>query len=72
MKACVNQVLPRLPGHLQGVLKKYYLEDKSQKQIAEEEGISMASIKMRLFRAKRLFKKVVEQNQNDLLCKEII
>jgi RNA polymerase sigma factor (sigma-70 family) len=77
MKACVNNVLPQLPLHLQGVLKKYYLEDKSQKQIAEEEGISMASIKMRLFRAKRLFKKVVEQDLSgkagqNLLCTAMI
>lgn len=71
MKACINQALPRLPVHLQGVLKKYYLDDKSQKQIAEEEGVSITSIKMRLFRAKRLFKKIIEENQN-LLCTTLI
>jgi RNA polymerase sigma-70 factor (ECF subfamily) len=71
LKACVNQILPQLPSHLQGVLKKYYLEDKSQKEIAQEEGISLTAIKMRLFRAKRLFKKVVEQNEN-FLCTTII
>lgn len=78
MKACINYVLPHLPEHLREVLRKYYLEDKSQKQIAEEEGISTASVKMRLFRAKRLFKKVVEQNLPDgkagenFLCTAII
>ena len=66
MKACISQVLPQLPSHLQGVLKKFYLEDKSQKQIAEEEGVSTVSIKMRLFRAKRMFKKIIEQNNQ--LC----
>jgi RNA polymerase sigma-70 factor (ECF subfamily) len=66
MKACVSQVLPQLPFHLQNVLKKYYLEDKSQKQIAKEEGVSTVSIKMRLFRAKRMFKKIIEQNNQ--LC----
>ena len=71
MKACISQILPQLPSHLQGVLKKYYLEDKSQKEIAQEEGVSIVSIKMRLFRAKRLFRKIIEENKN-LLCTTII
>jgi len=66
MKACISQVLSQLPVHLQGVLKKFYLEDKSQKQIAEEEGVSTVAVKMRLFRAKRMFKKIIEQNNQ--LC----
>lgn len=71
IKTCINKILPQLPLHLQVVLKKYYLEDKSQKKIAEEEGISMTSVKMRLFRAKRLFKKIIEENQS-LLCTAMI
>lgn len=67
MKDCIGQILPKLPSHLQGVLKKYYLEDKSQKEIAQEEGVSTVAVKMRLFRAKRLFKKIIEENKN-LLC----
>ncbi len=70
MKTCINQALPRLPVHLQRVLKKYYLDDKSQRQIAEEEGVSITSIKMRLFRAKRMFKKIIEEK--NLLCTTII
>jgi RNA polymerase sigma factor (sigma-70 family) len=70
MKACVARVLPQIPPHLQEVLKKYYLEDKAQKEIAKEEGLSMAAVKMRLFRAKRLFKKIIEQE--NLLCPIII
>jgi len=71
LKTCINQILPQLPLHLQDVLKKYYLEDKPQKQIAEEEGVSIVSIKMRLFRAKRMFKKIIEKDKN-LLCTAII
>jgi len=66
MKVCISQILPQLPSHLQDVLKKYYLEDKSQKEISEEEKLSVTAVKMRLFRAKRLFKKIIEQNNQ--LC----
>lgn len=58
MKSLVSRVLTLLPEHLGVVLKKYYIEDKSQKNIANEEGVSVTTIKMRLFRAKRAFKKI--------------
>ncbi len=57
-KATVASVLARMPGHLQSVLRRYYLEDKSYRTIAEEEGISISTLKMRLFRAKKIFKKL--------------
>lgn len=56
-KILVSKTLPKMPEHFRGVLQKYYLEDKSQKNIAEEENVSVATVKMRLFRAKREFKK---------------
>ncbi len=49
-----------MPPHLQSVLRRYYLEDKSYQTIAKEENISIPTLKMRLFRAKRLFKKINE------------
>jgi len=58
MKSLVSRVLGKLPEHLGAVLKKYYIEDKSQKHIASEEGVSITTIKMRLFRAKKAFKKL--------------
>ncbi len=57
-KAAVAQVLAKMPLHLQSVLRRYYLEDKSYRMIAEEENISIPTLKMRLFRAKKLFKKI--------------
>ena len=47
-----------MPEHLRTVLEHYYLEDKSYRTIAQEEGISISTLKMRLFRAKRMFKKL--------------
>lgn len=57
-KAIVVSVLDKMPVHLKSVLARYYIEDKSYKTIAEEENISIPTLKMRLFRAKRLFKKL--------------
>lgn len=57
-KAAVGRVLEKMPGHLRSVLHRYYLEDKSYRTIAKEENISIPTLKMRLFRAKRLFRKL--------------
>lgn len=60
-KALVGKNIEQLPEHLARVLKMYYLEDKSYKMIAEEEKISIPTLKMRLFRAKRLFRKITDK-----------
>lgn len=60
-RTAVENVLVKMPGHLQSVLRRYYLEDKSYHTIAKEEQISIPTLKMRLFRAKRLFKKLSDQ-----------
>lgn len=57
-KAAVASVLEKMPMHLRSVLARYYLEDKAYKTIAQEENISISTLKMRLFRAKKVFKKV--------------
>lgn len=59
-KSAVVGALARMPDHLQSVLRRYYLEDKSYRVIAEEENISIPTLKMRLFRAKKLFKKITK------------
>jgi len=55
----VAATLEKLPEHLGVALKSYYLEDKSYRTIAQEQKISIPTLKMRLFRAKRVFKKLV-------------
>lgn len=55
-KAVVRSVIGKMPEHLGRILGLYYLEDKSYKDICKLEKISMTALKMRLFRAKRLFK----------------
>lgn len=51
-----TKLLERLPEDLKSVVSKYYFEDKSYDAIATEEGIPLSTLKMRLFRAKKLLK----------------
>lgn len=67
-KAAVAGVLGKMPGHLGSVLRRYYLEDKSYRTVAQEEDISIPTLKMRLFRAKKLFRKI--NNESPAASKE--
>ncbi|MDA1335225.1 MAG: RNA polymerase sigma factor [bacterium] len=55
----VEKLLDSLPTDLQRVVTAYYLEDKSYATIAEEEKISLSTLKMRLFRAKRMLREFI-------------
>ncbi len=57
-KAAVQSIIEKMPEHLGKVLKLYFLEDKSYADICKIEKISIPTLKMRLFRAKRLFEKL--------------
>lgn len=61
-KMAVSEAISRLPEKFRTLLSLYYLEDKSYKDIAEREKLSMPALKMKLFRAKRLFKKALNDN----------
>lgn len=63
-KAAVAKVLEKMPSHLRSVLHRYYMEDKSYRTIAKEEDISIPTLKMRLFRAKKLFRKLNGETNN--------
>lgn len=54
----INSVLKRMPENFSKVLVKFFLEDKSQEQIAEEEGLSLSAVKTRVYRAKEAFRNV--------------
>lgn len=62
-RTAVASALADMPPHLRSVLEHYYLEDKSYQAIAHEEGITISTLKMRLFRAKKLFKKITQQKE---------
>ena len=50
-----------LGGKYRGVVKKYYVENKSYAMIAEEENISIRAVESRLYRAKGMIKKRWEE-----------
>lgn len=56
----VASVLTRMPQGLASALSKFFIEGKTQEEIAEEEGASVGAIKTRVHRAKAEFKRVYE------------
>ena len=61
LESVIASALEELPEELHSLLKSYYLEDKSYKAIAANEGLSIGALKMKLFRARKGLKKVLEQ-----------
>ena len=60
-KAIITETISKMPEHLGRLLKLYFLEDKSYKEIADMENITTTTLKMRLFRAKRMFRKLLSE-----------
>lgn len=56
----VASILNRMPEALARALSSFFLEGKSQEEIAKEEDMSVGAIKTRVHRAKREFKKIYE------------
>ncbi len=56
----VASVLTRMPETLAKALSGFFLEGKSQEEIAQEEDMSVGAIKTRVHRAKQEFKKIYE------------
>lgn len=46
-----------MPANYRSVLQAYYLEEKSVKEIAKEQGINVKNVEMRLYRAKQWIRK---------------
>ncbi len=56
----VASVLTRMPEPMARALSMFFLEGKTQEEIAEVEGLSVGAIKTRVHRAKSQFRKVFE------------
>ncbi len=55
----VEKLLEGLPEDLQRIVKAYYIDDKSYADIAAQEKITLSTLKMRLFRAKKILRGLV-------------
>ena len=56
----VASVLSRIPEPFARALASFFIDGKSQEEMAREEGVSVGAIKTRVHRAKKEFKKVFE------------
>lgn len=52
--------LSKLPASLRVVVQKFFFEEKSHKEIADEEGFDEGVSRIRLHRAKQLLKKIIK------------
>ena len=64
-KSLTAELLSRLPKPLARLVSLYYIEDKPYKEIASQEGLTMAALKMKLFRAKKLLKNIAEEKKDE-------
>lgn len=58
LRESIIMTLSRMPKHLSRVLTMQFLEGKSQREIANREGISEVAVKTRVYRAKQEFKRL--------------
>ncbi|MFH1393005.1 MAG: RNA polymerase sigma factor [Patescibacteria group bacterium] len=64
-KSLTAELLSRLPKPLARLVSLYYIEDKPYKEIAEQEGMTMAALKMKLFRAKKILKNIAGEKKDE-------
>jgi len=69
-KDAIERVLERLPGHFVAVLRLHYLERWSHKDIADDTGETVGTIKARIHRAKAAFRKEAGDEEISLLLKD--
>lgn len=58
MKEYILSVLSRMPDSLGKVLEDYYIKGVPQKELADDEGVSISAIKTRIHRAKKVFREI--------------
>ena len=59
-KSITADLISRLPRPLARLVSLYYVEDKSYKDIAKEERLTIPALKMKLFRAKKFLTKSID------------
>jgi RNA polymerase sigma-70 factor (ECF subfamily) len=56
----IESILKRMPEDLAELLKEHYLSDRSYNEIAQNKAISVNALKMKLFRARKSFKSIID------------
>ncbi len=65
MRDYVASFLARMPSQLARPLKLHFIEEYSQKEIADMEGTTISAVKTRIYRAKREFIKLVKGSSDE-------
>lgn len=60
-KKFLGECLQKIPKHYESVIRKSFGEHKSNKQIAEEENISIRTVETRLYRGKKVLRECFEE-----------
>lgn len=63
-KSVTADLISHLPKPLARLVSLYYIEDKSYKEIAKQESVTIPALKMKLFRAKKLLR-ALYKNRSD-------
>lgn len=64
-KSVTADLVSRLPKPLARLVSLHYIEDKSYKEIAKQESLTIPALKMKLFRAKKMLKDSVKNNKKN-------
>lgn len=56
-QATIQKMLESMPSNYRGVVQAFYLEEKSHKQIAAEQGVAEKTVASRLYRARKWVQK---------------
>ena len=68
----VSHVLSKMPNGYGLILSLFYLEDNSVKEVAEITGLNNSNVKVMLFRARKMFKELMEKSYPELYKIELI
>lgn len=63
-RSVTAELISRLPKPLARLVSLYYIEDKSYKQIAERESLTIPALKMKLFRAKKILRDLYKKSDD--------
>lgn len=63
-KSITADLISRLPKPLARLVSLYYIEDKPYKEIAKKESLTIPALKMKLFRAKKLLKEIIKEDES--------
>lgn len=63
MRDYVASFLSRIPDNLARPLKLHFIDEYSQKEIAEMEGTTVSAVKTRIYRAKREFRELLDNSE---------